>query len=86
MIDLSTLAGELDALVRDGRRIRLGDRNFEKPHAELDELLDRLQQLANRARVGMIGAAIANDGKTVLPASVITGRGQILCSTARRRS
>lgn len=85
MIDLSALAGELDALVRDGRRIRLGDRNFEKPHAELDELLGRLQQLADRARVGVIGGAFAADGKTVLPASVITGRGQILCAVARRR-
>ncbi|TFZ59336.1 hypothetical protein E4V01_07765 [Methylorubrum sp. Q1] len=82
MIDLSALAGELDALVRDGQRIRLGDRNFEKPHADLDELLGRLQQLADRARVGVIGAAVANDRKTVLPASVITGRGHmIICAT-----
>ncbi len=30
MTDLSAVADELDALVRDGRRIRMGDRNFEK--------------------------------------------------------
>ncbi|CAO4174157.1 TubC N-terminal docking domain-containing protein [Methylorubrum aminovorans] len=83
MIDLSALAGELDALVRDGRRIRLGDRNFEKPHAELDELLGRMRQLADRARVGVIGAAFAADGKMVLPASVITGRGQVIVCAAR---
>ncbi|MEN3213591.1 hypothetical protein PUR23_26715 [Methylorubrum populi] len=86
MIDLSALAGELDALVRDGRRIRLGDRNFEKPHAELDELLVRLQQLADGARVGAPALAVANDGATVLPASVITGRGQVIvCATRRPR-
>lgn len=52
MIDLSATASELDALVRDGRRIRLGDWNFEKPHAELDELLVRLQRVANDVRKG----------------------------------
>ncbi|KQQ31517.1 hypothetical protein ASF53_02115 [Methylobacterium sp. Leaf123] len=86
MIDLSALAGELDALVRDGRRIRLGDRNFERPHAELDELLGRLQQLADGVRVGLPEHQIAaNDiGATVLPASVITGRGQVIVCTTRR--
>lgn len=81
MIDLSALAGELDALVRDGRRIRLGDRNFEKPHAELDELLGRLQQLADGVRVGGAKIKVANDGPD-LPAAVITGRCQaIVCVT-----
>lgn len=89
MIDLSALAGELDALVRDGRRIRLGDRNFERPHAELDELLGRLQQLADGVRGGvpmLMPAATVTDGKgnvTVLPAPAITGRGQIIHCVTR---
>lgn len=94
MIDLSALAGEQDALVRVGRRIRLGDRNFEKPHAELDELLVRLQRVANDVRNGPPSVASAvvvadhrKDGAVrVVPASPITGRGQIIvCHTRGRR-
>ncbi|SOR29822.1 protein of unknown function [Methylorubrum extorquens] len=90
MIDLSALAGELDALVRDGRRIRLGDRNFEKPHAELDELLGRLQRVASDVRIGSLtvnSAVIVQDHRKegavrLMPASPITGRGQyIVCHT-----
>ncbi|MGX5777486.1 hypothetical protein [Methylorubrum zatmanii] len=86
MTDLSALAGELDALVRDGRRIRLGDRNFEKPHAELDELLVRLQRVADSVRAGVPTLTVVDERAggevAVLPASAITGRGQIIvCAT-----
>lgn len=70
MTDLSAVADELDALVRDGRRIRLGDRDFEKPHADLDALLARLEAAAGTLR-------------HLLPATLITGCGQVLVSVAR---
>ncbi|MFY9294017.1 MAG: hypothetical protein WAP03_25480 [Methylorubrum rhodinum] len=73
MNDLSAVADELSALVRDGRAIRLGDRDFAKPHMELDALLARLEIAAGLVR--LYGIA--------LPAPVITGRGQLLVSVAR---
>jgi siroheme synthase len=73
MTDLSALADELDALVRDGRRIRLGQRNFEQPHAELDELVTRLAAVARVVRLAT--------GIPSMP--VVTGRGQVLVSVAR---
>lgn len=73
MNELSAVADELDALVRDGRAIRLGDRNIERPYAALDELLARLQVAAGLVRL----CAVAR------PAAVITGRGQVIVSAAR---
>ncbi|MFG5121850.1 hypothetical protein [Methylorubrum sp. POS3] len=73
MTDLSAVADELDALVRDGRRIRMGDRNFEKPHADLDELVTRLAVAARMVRLFT--------GASAVP--VVTGREQVLVSVAR---
>ena len=73
MTDLSAVADELDALVRHGRRIRIGDRNFERPHAELDELVTRLAVAAQVVRL------VASTPST----PVVTGRGQVLVSVAR---
>lgn len=73
MTDLSAIADELDVLVRDGRRIRVGDRNFEKPHADLDELVSRLARAARAVRL-LAGASAV---------PVVTGRGQVLVSVAR---
>lgn len=73
MTDLSAVADELDALVRDGRRIRMGDRNFEKPHADLDELVTRLVRAARAVRIFA--------GASAVP--VVTGREQVLVSVAR---
>lgn len=88
MNSLSAYADELSSLVDAGRRIRLGDRNFEKPHADLDTLLDQMRQLAARMRAEvpvMIPALAIRDDKgavTVLPAPRITGQGQfIVCRT-----
>ncbi|MFG5121690.1 hypothetical protein [Methylorubrum sp. POS3] len=73
MTELSAVADELDALVRDGRRIRLGHRNFERPHAELDELVTRLAAAARVVRL------VASAPST----PVVTGRGQVLVSVSR---
>lgn len=90
MNSLSAYADELSSLVDDGRRIRLGDRNFEKPHADLDALLDQMRQLATRMRaeVPVMMPAVrvtdmrANGEVVVLPASPVTGQGQfIVCRT-----
>lgn len=85
MPDFAAYAVELDALVRDGRRIRLGDRCVEQPYERLDALLHELGRLAARMRVGAPAEVrAANDGPA-LPASVVTGRGQVLVSRAGRR-
>lgn len=73
MTDLSAVADELDALVRDGRRIRLGHRNFERPYADLDELVSRLAAAAHVVRVAAKTASTP----------IVTGRGQVLVSVAR---
>ncbi|SFG92700.1 hypothetical protein [Methylobacterium gossipiicola] len=84
---LAQCAGELDALVRKGRTISLGDRNPEQPYADLDALLFEMGQLAERIRSGLTAPPVhlANDrgawhGPSVV---VVTGREQILCAPGR---
>lgn len=89
MNSLSAYADELSTLVDEGRRIRVGDRNFEKPHADLDALLNQMCQLATRMRAEvpvLMPAVTATVGKgniTVLPAPTITGRGQVIVCRTR---
>lgn len=87
MTALAQYAAELDALVRDGRRIRLGDRDIERPHAQLDELLAGLRKLADRMRIDgvEISTPAYDRGTWEGPHVVITGIAQTIRVAARRQ-
>lgn len=83
---LAHCAEELETLVREGRRIRLGQRNPETPYAELDALWARLDGLAARMHgMARTPATAANDrGVWQGPHVVVTGLSQILHAPGRR--